>query len=143
MEENWRLGDGEENSIATAGQPASGGVACSLKTKAENKKMEFQTFGGIRLKNFAFKFDLKHFAEIVKAKTLPFFVFPPKADQPRAEKKYFPVSKITKPTRTGAYPLFFSSNLHKGLQIIFPVGAGLKPAPALLDLKYRRAASTS
>ena len=69
--------------------------------------MKFQTFRGIRLKNFAFKFDLRHFFESAKAKTLPLFSF----------KRLFRFFKTPKTPEAGAYSPFFSSNLHKNLQI--------------------------
>ena len=37
--------------------------------------MKFRNFCGIRLENFAFKFDLRHFLEASKVLTLPFFAF--------------------------------------------------------------------
>ena len=82
--------------------------------------MEFQTFGGIRLENFAFKFDLNDFFEAVKVKTFAFL----------ASKKYSQLFK-TKMLEAGAYSPFFSSNLHENLQItkIIRPSAATLPSP--------------
>lgn len=76
--------------------------------------MKFQAFYGIRLENFAFKFDLRHFLNAVKVLALPDF----------ASKRIFGFFRTAKTQGAGAYTLFFSSNLHKNLQITRRTGLG-------------------
>ena len=56
--------------------------------------MKIQTLGGIRLENFAFKFDLNDFLEVIKVKTL-------------AKKWFFTFQKNKKRWERGLTPLFF------------------------------------
>lgn len=65
--------------------------------------MRFQTFDGIRLEHFAFKFDLRHFLETRRVKTLSFFPL----------KTVFHSLKQENRLDQGPYPFFFISNLHK------------------------------
>lgn len=65
--------------------------------------MEFQTFGGIRLRKFAFKFDYRDFLRMTKVKPLTFF----------ALKNIFHSLEQENRLDQGPYPLFFASNLHK------------------------------
>ncbi|OGX05545.1 MAG: hypothetical protein A3G87_03140 [Omnitrophica bacterium RIFCSPLOWO2_12_FULL_50_11] len=60
------------------------------------KKNEIQIFWRIRVENFAFKFNLRHFLEARKVKTLSFFPL----------RTVFQFFETRKSAGSGTYPLF-------------------------------------